>query len=49
MIHKRVKILWTDINENDKIDILEDFCQHCLHEYIDNLTSSRWIQQIYTH
>lgn len=41
-------ILWTDVNEHDKIDILEDFSQHCLTEYINNLSSSKWTQMIYT-
>lgn len=42
-------VLRTDINENDKIDILEDFSQHCLLEYINSLSSLKWVQKIYTH
>lgn len=36
------------IDEFEKTDVLDEFCQHCLVEYINNLTSSVWIQQIYT-
>jgi SpoVK/Ycf46/Vps4 family AAA+-type ATPase len=35
------------IDEYEKNDILDEFCQHCLTEYINNLTSSTWTQQIY--
>ena len=36
------------IDEYEKTDVLDEFCQHCLVEYINNLTSSTWTQQIYT-
>jgi AAA+ superfamily predicted ATPase len=36
------------IDEYEKTDVLDEFCQHCLTEYINNLTSSTWTQQIYT-
>jgi AAA+ superfamily predicted ATPase len=36
------------IDEHEKTDVLDEFCQHCLTEYINNLTSSTWTQQIYT-
>ena len=41
-------LLSTYILETDKTDILEEFCQLCLTEYIKNMTSNNWIQQIYT-
>ncbi len=40
--------LWTEIDECEQKDILDDFCKFCLTEYINNLTSSVWTQQIYT-
>jgi SpoVK/Ycf46/Vps4 family AAA+-type ATPase len=42
-------VLRTNINEHDKIDLLEDFSQHCLLEYINSLSSFKWVQKIYTH
>jgi AAA+ superfamily predicted ATPase len=36
------------IDEYEKTDVLDEFSQHCLSEYINNLTSSKWTQQIYT-
>lgn len=39
--------LWTYIDEHATTDILEEFCQHAMREYIDNLASSTWVQQIY--
>jgi AAA+ superfamily predicted ATPase len=36
------------IDEYEKTDVLDEFCQHCLSEYINNLTGSTWTQQIYT-
>ncbi len=39
--------LWTTVDEIEKTDILDDFSQHCLTEYIKNLTSSIWSQLIY--
>ena len=39
--------LSTYVDEIEKNDILEDFSQHCLTEYINNLTSSIWEQRLY--
>ncbi|AYV80350.1 MAG: AAA family ATPase [Gaeavirus sp.] len=39
--------LSTVIDSCEQTDILDEFCQHCLTEYINNLTSSTWEQQIY--
>jgi hypothetical protein len=41
-------LLSTYVYETDNIDILEEFCQLCLTEYIKNMTSNNWVQQIYT-
>jgi AAA+ superfamily predicted ATPase len=41
-------LLSTNVSEIEQTDILEDFSQHCLTEYINNLTSYSWSQQIYT-
>lgn len=35
------------MNEKATNDILEDFCNHCLTEYMKNMTSSIWVQQIF--
>lgn len=40
--------LTTDVDECAQFDILEQFCQHCLVEYINNLSSTTWQQLIYT-
>jgi AAA+ superfamily predicted ATPase len=40
--------LSTVVNDCAKTDILDEFCQHCLTEYINNLTSGTWSQLIYT-
>ncbi len=40
--------LTTKVDEIDKNDVLEEFCQHSLTEYINNLTSSSWYQKLYT-
>jgi hypothetical protein len=40
--------LSTDVDECEQTDILEQFCQNCITEYINNLTSSTWAQLIYT-
>ena len=40
--------LWATIDEMEKSDVLEEFCHHCLNEYIKNLTSTTWTQMIYT-
>jgi AAA+ superfamily predicted ATPase len=40
--------LSTDVDEFEQTDVLEQFCQNCLTEYINNLTSSTWTQLIYT-
>ena len=39
--------LSTYVDEIEKNDVLEDFSQHCLTEYINNLTSSIWEQRLY--
>lgn len=39
--------LSTVINDCEQTDILDDFCHHCLNEYIINLTSDTWKQHIY--
>jgi AAA+ superfamily predicted ATPase len=39
--------LSTDVDECEQTDVLEQFCQHCLVEYINNLTSNTWQQMIY--
>lgn len=41
-------LLSTEVLEIEQTDILEDFCQMCLTEYINNLTNNTWTQQIYT-
>lgn len=41
--------LSTELNENDKVDVLEDFCKMCIEEYIKSFTSGTWKQYIYTH
>ncbi len=41
--------LWADIDEYDKTDIVEEFCQHCLQAYVNSMISKKWVQQIYTH
>lgn len=40
--------LSTIVNECERTDILDEFCQHCLNEYINNLSSNTWTQLIYT-
>ncbi len=40
--------LYTYISEFETNDILDEFCQHCLLEYINNLSSNVWSQLIYT-
>jgi len=39
--------LWTDIDENAKTDILDEFCQMCVGKYLESLKSSIWKQQIF--
>jgi len=39
----------TNILKNTTTDIINDFCHHCLEEYIKNLTKSNWSQKIYIH
>jgi SpoVK/Ycf46/Vps4 family AAA+-type ATPase len=41
--------LWADIDEYDKTDIIEEFCQNCLQSYVNSMISKKWVQQIYTH
>ncbi len=36
------------IDEFQKEDILESFCQHCITEYLKHLTSDSWVQLVYT-
>ncbi len=36
-----------EVDNTVKTDILEEFCQHCVHRYIDSLTEHRWEQKIY--
>ena len=38
----------TKQNENTTMDILEEFCKHCITEYKTFLTGTVWVQQIYT-
>lgn len=40
--------LSTYVDEVEQTDVLEQFCQNCLLEYIKNLTDKEWVQQIYT-
>jgi hypothetical protein len=40
--------LSTIVPENLNLDILEEFCKHCLIEYVKSLTSNKWKQLIYT-
>lgn len=40
--------LSTIVSENLNLDILEEFCKHCLIEYVKSLTSNKWKQLIYT-
>lgn len=40
--------LTVTVPENLEKDILEDFCQFCLSEYVKSLSSSKWKQMIYT-
>jgi ATP-dependent 26S proteasome regulatory subunit len=42
----RIKI-WTQIDENTKIDILEEFCQMCVIKFLESLKASVWKQQIF--
>jgi len=42
----RVK-LWTQIDDNTKTDILEEFCQMCVVKYLESLKASIWKQQIF--
>ena len=39
--------LWTEMDENAKIDILDEFCQMCVIKYLHSLKSLIWKQQIY--
>jgi SpoVK/Ycf46/Vps4 family AAA+-type ATPase len=39
--------LWTEMDENSKSDIIEEFCQMCICKYLESLTSSIWKQLIY--
>jgi SpoVK/Ycf46/Vps4 family AAA+-type ATPase len=39
--------LWTDIDENAKTDILDEFCQMCVSKYLESLKTSVWKQQIF--
>lgn len=39
--------LWTDIEENAKTDILDEFCQMCVGKYLESLKSSVWKQQVF--
>jgi RNA polymerase-binding transcription factor DksA len=40
--------LYAEVDECEQTDIMEQFCQNCLTEYINNLTSNTWEQLIYT-
>ncbi len=39
--------LWVEIDQFVNYDILEEFCQLCITEYMKSLTSNNWKQQIY--
>ena len=39
--------LSTMVSSDSKIDILEDFCSHCLSEYIRTQLTKKWVQQIF--
>lgn len=39
--------LSTYMENNTKIDILEEFCQHCINRYYENLNNTIWKQLIY--
>lgn len=39
--------LWTQIDENTKTDILEEFCQMCVFKYLESIKASTWKQQIF--
>lgn len=39
--------LWTEMDENSKTDIIDEFCQMCICKYLESLTSSIWKQLIY--
>ena len=38
----------TYVDEIEQSDVLEQFCQNCLLEYIKNFTDKEWVQLIYT-
>lgn len=40
--------LYAEVDECEQTDIMEQFCQNCLAEYINNLSSNKWEQLIYT-
>lgn len=37
------------VNEYDKTDILEEFCQFCVTEYVASLSAKKWVQMVFTH
>lgn len=39
--------LSTDIKSDSKIDILNDFCEYCLGEYIKSVSGKKWEQRIF--
>lgn len=39
--------LWCEIDETYKSDIMEEFCNLCITEYVKSLSSSTWKQMIY--
>jgi ATP-dependent 26S proteasome regulatory subunit len=41
-------ILTTSLLEKDKSDILDNFINHCVDNYIKNMTNTIWKQEIYT-
>ena len=45
--NQKIKLI-AIVNACESTDVLYEFCQHCLAEYINNLSASVWEQMIYT-
>jgi len=42
-------LLEVDVNDNETTDIIDEFCQYAMKEYLKSLKVQKWEQKIYTH
>lgn len=42
-------VLWVNVDEGCKVDVLDEFCQLCVSKYSESLYGGVWKQQLFTH